>query len=174
MANELPKRKPLRLPYFDYNTPGAYFITICTHNRKNMFSRIVGAIHESPVIELTEQGKIVDKIINHLPSHLGVQIERYVIMPNHIHLIIMISCTEVFRAIHESPLRSRSVISKTVGYIKMNASKEIHLQYEHTNIWQRGFHDHVIRDQNDYEMIVKYIHENPLRWQYDCFYTEGE
>ncbi len=174
MANELPKRKPLRLPHFDYSKPGAYFITICTHNRKNMLSHIVGAFHESPAPELTGQGKIVDRIINHLPSHLGVQIDRYVIMPNHIHLIIIIFNAEHFRAIHESPLRSRSVISKTVGYIKMNASKEIHQQYENKNVWQRGFHDHVIRDQNDYEMIAKYIHENPLKWQYDCFYKEDK
>ena len=108
---ELPQRKRLRLKNFDYSTPGAYFVTVCTHNRKCTLSR-------------------------------------------------------------ESPLRGRSVISKIIGYIKMNASKEIHNRYGNETVWQRGFHDHIIRNRNDYEKISKYIYENPIIWQYDCFYTE--
>ena len=54
----------------------------------------------------------------------------------------------------------------------MNATKEIHLQCGDIPIWQRGFHDHVIRDRRDYEKIARYICENPMRWQYDCFYAE--
>jgi len=116
-GKELPQRKRLRLKNVDYSTPGAYFITICTHNRKCMLSRVVGVIHESP-------------------------------------------------------LRGRSVISKVIGYVKMNASKEIHGKYDDAVIWQRGFHDHIIRDRRDYEKIAKYIYENPIRWQYDCFFAE--
>ena len=93
-------------------------------------------------------------------------------MPNHIHLLIVIVDSEAWRAIRESPLRVRSVISKVVGYIKMNASKEIRRQYGAVKIWQRGFHDHIIRNQQDYEEIAKYIYENPLRWKCDCFYEE--
>jgi REP element-mobilizing transposase RayT len=171
---ELPKRKRLRLKNFDYSTPGAYFITICTHNRQCTLSHVVGAIHESPETELTEFGKIVDDLINHIPNHGKASIERYVIMPNHIHLIIMITDTEELRAIRESPLRGRSIISKMIGYIKMNASKEIHRRDETITVWQRGFHDHVIRDHRDYEKISKYIHENPMKWQDDCFYTEEQ
>ncbi len=117
MEDKLPKRKALRLRNYDYDTPGAYFITICTHDRRNILSNVVGAIRESP-------------------------------------------------------LRSRSIISKAVGYIKMNASKEINLRYGRETLWQRGYHDHIIRDRRDYEEISKYISENPLKWQYDCFYTE--
>ena len=172
MNNKLPQRKRLRLKYFDYSTPGAYFITICTQNRKCMLSHIVGAIHESPEVQLTEYGKIADKIINNLPEKSYVVIDRYVIMPNHIHLILVIKDSEETRAIRESPLRSRSVISKTIGYIKMNTSKEIHNKYGDVWVWQRGFHDHIIRNRNNYEKISKYIHENPLIWQYDCFYPK--
>ena len=112
-------------------------------------------------------------------------------MPNHIHLIIIITDDEELRAIRESPLRGRSVISdeelrairesplrgwsvisKVIGYVKMNASKEIHGKYDDTVIWQRGFHDHIIRDRRDYEKIAKYIYENPIRWQYDCFFAK--
>ena len=116
IENELPKRKRNRLKYFDYSRAGAYFITICTHNKECTLSHIV-------------------------------------------------------RAIHESPLRGRSIISKTVGYIKMNASKEIHDKFGDMPVWQRSFHDHVIRDRRDYEKIAKYINKNPLKWQHDCFYT---
>ena len=169
---ELPQRKRLRLKNFDYSTPGAYFVTVCTHNRKCMLSRVVGAIHESPEIQLTEYGKIVDRLINTIPRQSLATIDRYVIMPNHIHLVIMITDSDELRAIRESPLRGRSVISKIIGYIKMNASKEIHNRYGNEMVWQRGFHDHIIRNRNDYEKISKYIYENPIIWQYDCFYTE--
>ena len=169
---ELPQRKRLRLKNFDYSMPGAYFITICTHNRKCTLSRVVGAIHESPEMKLTDYGKIIDEIIQNIPARYKANIDTYVIMPNHIHLIIIITDDEELRAIHESPLRGRSIIPKVIGYIKMNASKEIHCQHGNTTIWQRGFHDHIIRDRRDYEKIAKYIYENPLSWQSDCFYTE--
>ena len=135
-------------------------------------SRVVGAIHESPEIQLTEYGKIVDRLINTIPQQSLATIDRYVIMPNHIHFVIMITDSDELRAIRESPLRGRSIISKIIGYIKMNASKEIHNRYGNVTVWQRGFHDHIIRNRNDYEKISKYICENPIVWQYDCFYTE--
>lgn len=75
-------------------------------------------------------------------------------------------------AIHESPLQSRSVVSKVVGYIKMNSSKEIHKHFGDITVWQRGFHDHIIRNKNDYDKIAKYISENPLRWELDCFFNQ--
>ena len=157
---ELPQRKRLRLKKFDYSTPGAYFVTVCTHNRKCTLSRVVGAIHESPEIQLTEYGKIVDRLINTIPQQSLATIDRYVIMPNHIHLVIMITDSDELRAIRESPLRGRSIISKTIGYIKMNASKEIHNRDGNEMVWQRGFHDHIIRNRNDYEKISKYIYGN--------------
>ena len=171
MENEFPKRKRLRLEYFDYSTPAAYFITICTRNRKNILSNVVGAIHESPEIKLTDYGMISERAINNLPAHLGVLIDQYIIMPNHIHLIVVVLDNEATRAIHESPLR-RSAVSKAIGYIKMNISKEIHKQYGVTEIWQRGFHDHIIRDKKDYEKISKYIYDNPYNWKTDSLYNE--
>ncbi|MBQ5362300.1 MAG: hypothetical protein IIU63_03040 [Clostridia bacterium] len=221
MEERLPVRKRLRKLHFDYNTPGAYFITICTHHKKCTLSRIVGAIQESPAetdsrnvvgaihespaetdlrnivgaihespaenvalhvvgatqdspLQLTEYGKIITGVISHIPDNYSAFVDSYVIMPNHIHLIIVITDTMDARAIRESPLRGRSVISKMVGYIKMNASKEIHKRFGDSTIWQRGFHDHIIRNREDYEQIAKYIYENPIRWQYDCFYTADD
>ena len=170
LRNAFPKRKNPRLKHFDYNTPCAYFITFCTCHRKNTLSRIVGAIHESPVIQLSAYGKIADKVIRNIPPHLQVRIEYFVIMPNHIHLVVTIPDCDTVRAIRESPLRGRSIISKTVGYIKMNISKEIHQRFGDATVWQRGFHDHIIRNEQHYLQIATYVQENPLRWQQDCFY----
>ena len=170
--NALPKRKRLRLQDYDYSTPGAYFLTICTYNRKCTLSHVVGAIHESPETKLTQYGEIVDSIINSIPTRFKATVDSYVIMPNHIHLIIIITDDEELRAIRESPLHGRSVMSKLIGYIKMNASKKIHKEYGFVNIWQRGYHDHIIRDVRDFEKIAQYISENPLKWQLDCFYTK--
>ena len=171
MPREFPKRKTLRLRQFDYNTPRAYFITLCTHNKRNILGHVVGALHEAPEIQLTDYGFIVDAIIRATPARFNITIDRYVIMPNHVHLIVTVNPNFSPRAIRESPLQ-RSVISKTIGYIKMNASKKIHEHSGESAVWQRGFHDHIIRDERDYLKIAKYIEENPTRWQLDCFYTK--
>ena len=169
---ELPKRKPTRLKGYDYSQNGAYFITICTHNRKCLFSNIVGAIHELPENKLTPYGKIVKQIIEILPDRFNVSIPKYVIMPNHIHLIIEIYNGDEKRAIRESPLQyHRSVIDKMVGFLKMNVSKKIHNEHS-DKIWQRSYHDHIIRGEKDYQKIWEYIDTNSLKWGSDCFYND--
>ncbi len=100
---ELPKRKSTRLKNYDYSSEGAYFITICTQSHKKIFSNIVGAIHESPENKLNHYGKILDFYIQELNARFDLRIDKYIIMPNHIHLIAVIENNE--RAIRESPLR---------------------------------------------------------------------
>ena len=73
------------------------------------------------------------------------------------------------RAIRESPLR-RSIVSKAVGYLKMNSSKQIKEMYHISDIWQRNYHDHIIRNETEYLKIWQYIYENPYRWLEDCYY----
>ena len=172
MESKLSVRKPLRMSHYDYNTPGAYFLTFCTHNRKHFLSRIVGVIHESTELRLTTYGKIVESVIQTIPAHLHVTIDRYVIMPNHVHLIAVITEEDVLWEIRESPLRSRSIISKLIGYIKMNASKAIRQHDGDVAVWQRGYYDHVIRNQEDYVALAEYIATNPLRWELDKLYAE--
>ncbi|MBR5218774.1 MAG: transposase [Clostridia bacterium] len=168
---DLPKRKLPRLNGYDYSAPGAYFITICTHNKKHLFSDIVGAIHESPENRLSPYGKLVEKLIGQLPARFDFIIPKYVIMPNHIHLIIEIKNDITTRAIRESPLQHhRSVIDKAVGFLKMNVSKAMRPTYA-DKIWQRSYHDHIIRGGADYRKIWEYIDTNPLKWEKDCFYN---
>ena len=125
-----PKRKPLRLPDYDYSALGAYFVTICTHDRRCILSDItVGALHEAPAVsvKLTQLGQIVDEAIQSLPErYSNLTVDQYVVMPNHIHLLLRM---EADRALREAPLRqagTRFLLAKVVGYLKMNCSKRIH------------------------------------------------
>ena len=169
MDQGFPKRKNIRLQEYDYNSAGACFVTFCTHRRRQCLCRIVGATHESPVVELTAYGQILENFLRHIPARYSCRIDKYVIMPNHVHLLISVSGDA--RAIRESPLQRNSDISKMIGYIKMNTSKQIHEQFETSAIWQRGFYDHVIRNQSDYDDAYRYIENNPLQWELDELYT---
>ena len=170
MDNDFPKRKRLRLQNFDYNTPRAYFITICTKDRKCSLSRVVGGdVLDAPKnVELLPFGKIADKFINQLRDFYDIiNIDRYVIMPNHIHIILRVFEDGASRTSPPTK-KQHTIVSRFVSTFKRFSNKECG-----DNVWQRGFHDHVIRDKNDYDTINKYIYENPLKWQDDCFYTEN-
>ena len=163
MENELQKRKRNRLENYDYSSCGAYFLTICTSERRNYFWDNVGAAIGRPQdIVLSQYGKIVDEAINNIPKIYPVlKIERYVIMPDHIHLLLVVYADEYGRPM-VAPTMSR-VVQQLKGYITKSIGH---------SIWQKLFIDHVIRDREDYEAHVKYIYENPIHWQYDHLLTE--
>ena len=173
---DLPRRKPLRLPDYDYSTPGAYFVTICTEEKRCIISRIrVGAIHESPaaLVSLTREGRCVERVITALPERYPeLQLDHYVIMPNHVHLLLQIKAE---RAIRESPLQSdgkRSRLDKAIGYLKMNSSKLVHSFQPELKLWQRSYHEHVVRNEVDYLKIWNYIDSNPGKWTEDRYWAE--
>ena len=162
-----PRRKTNRLRDFDYSTPGAYFITICTKDRSCILGKVVGGgALDTPVTQLTEVGLIVQRYIlsgNHIS---GITVEKFVVMPNHIHLLLLIEDTadgEVQRRL--SPANGR--IPHFVSTLKRFCHRDIG-----EDIFQRSYHDHVIRGEKDYRKIWEYIDSNPARWQEDCFYTE--
>ena len=157
----LPKRKPTRLKGYDYSTPGAYFITICTKERKELLSEIIVGddAHIVPKNILSKIGFICDKYINNINIRYdSIAVDKYVIMPNHIHLIIFLHGT--MRA--SSPTNIENIIRS----FKIMATKEIG-----KSIWQRSYHDHIIRGEKDYQKIWEYIDTNVIRWEKDCFYN---
>ena len=156
-----PRRKPNRLKTFDYSSPGAYFITICTEDRRNLFWKNVGASIARPqAVALSEIGSVVDTAIKNIPCiYPAISVDHYVIMPNHVHLLLQI-CTDDCGQRIPAP-----TVSKIVQQMKGYVSKQIG-----HSIWQKLFHDHVIRDRADYEKIWDYIEHNPIRWLDDCFY----
>ncbi len=157
-------RKSVRLSGYDYSQPGAYFVTVCTAEKQCILSSIsVGAIHESPCVKLTDMGLVVEEKILLLPGRYPrISVDRYVIMPNHIHLLLTFAEDG---AIHESPLRA--LLPTAVGFMKMNASKDIHRFAPAARLWQRGYYEHIIRGKEDYAARWRYIDENPARWADD-------
>ncbi|MBE6592598.1 MAG: hypothetical protein E7642_01235 [Ruminococcaceae bacterium] len=167
---EFAKRKTPRLQGFDYNSTGAYFITICTQNRRCILSHIVGTgVPDCPQIELTRYGEIADKYIKQLNSFYDhISIESYVIMPNHIHILLFIKQSGQSRTpVPTNADRANSAFSQFISTFKRFCNKEYG-----KNIWQTRVNDHIIRGREDYEEHLRYIYENPKRWLYDELYTE--
>ncbi|MBQ7300769.1 MAG: transposase [Clostridia bacterium] len=165
----LPNRKSPRLQGYDYNQDGAYFITICSDQRRLLFSDITGAPPNDVSVNLTAYGDIAKKYIQLLPQKYDIILHAYVIMPNHIHLLFLM--THQITG-NRTPLETRSYLDKMIGYLKMNISKEIHQINSHEKVWQRSYHDSIIRSEKKYLHIWNYIQNNPMVWQYDCFYSE--
>ena len=168
---DLPKRKPTRLPYFDYSQGGAYFLTLCMQDRKKILSTVertekpVGDdAHGVPKIRLTRIGKIVEKYILSTNNVKGVSVGDFVIMPNHIHLILFIDEDGTPRA--SSPTRQTSVISNCISTLKRLVNKEVG-----ENIFQRSFYDRIIRNNGEYMEICNYIALNPENWENDELYN---
>ena len=165
---ELLKRKPTRLKNFDYNTMGAYFVTMCIENRRRILSRVVGVdvLGDPQNVELLPYGIVADKYIKQMDEfYANTTVDRYVIMPNHIHVLLFVIDDGAPRT--SPPTKQTSTVSHFVSTFKRFCNKEYG-----ENIWQRGFFDHIIRNREDYENHVKYIYENPARWYYDELYTE--
>ena len=172
--SDLPKRKDLRLKNYDYSECGAYFVTICTKNKEKFLwsgELDVQNFNWEPVGEhcvlpqglpLSQIGIVVEQNLNKWnDTYENVYLSSYVIMPNHLHVMIVILPDE------GGSTQCSPTVSRMVKLFKEAVTKQIGQK-----IWQLSFHDHIIRDKRDYEEISKYIHENPLKWQFDKFYCE--
>ena len=157
--NTLPHRKKNRLSDDLYRMPGAYFITICTQDRKNLFwsDSFLESFQDIP---LTDLGHIAEKEILSIAEGYGsmVRVEKYVVMPNHVHMLLIMESSEE----HACP-----DIRFAVRLFKRSVSQQAGI-----SIWQKGFHDHIIRNDREYQEIWKYIDENPIKWQLDKYYSD--
>lgn len=162
---EHPQRKPNRLKEHDYSSPGAYFITICTKDRKNLFWENAGASIARPQdVELSTQGRIVGDAIRNITKHYpAVSVDHYAVMPNHVHLLLQIHADSKGQAARTPAISI--VIQQMKGYVTKQLGD---------SVWQKPFHDHVVRGEKDYLKIWEYIENNPIRWVDDCFYTQDD
>ena len=162
------ERKPNRLQEYNYNQDGAYFITICTKDRRKVLSTIVG---DDAHIVPKRYGEILEKYIKNVP-----EIEKYIIMPDHVHMIIRLQGGAMWASpptkndqvvgLHvDAYMRSQNKIASIVRSLKILTTKEIG-----ESIFQRSYYDHVIRNQQDYNTVWEYIENNPLKWKLmqDC------
>jgi putative transposase len=170
-------RRFIRLKGYDYSQAGAYYITIVTWHREFLFGEIV-----NKVMKLNQRGKIADECWQSIPEHFpNVQLGAYVIIPNHMHGIIIINdmhenriatnSSQSVGARHASPLRPRGVPSGSLGTIigsfKSAVTKQIGRELNETGIWQRNYYEHVIRSDRDLQNKTDYIEANPLLWDED-------
>ena len=152
----LPKRKSIRLKGYDYSSVGSYHITICTKDKEKLFWNTVGATSGRPQNDyvLSEYGEIVEQEIQKIENiYDAVKVDKYVVMPNHIHMLISIVSDEFGRP------KVAPTISRIVQQFKGSVSKQTGF-----SIWQKGYIDHIIRGQADYDETWQYIDENPLKW----------
>lgn len=154
---ELPNRRKVRLKDFDYSTQNYYFVTICTDSRKLLFGN---------PNELNFYRKIAENELINIQSHFkDVKIDKYVIMPNHIHALIVIGCNAKTERSRPFP-----TLSTVIGLYKSSVSKQIH-KTNNTPVWQKSFYDRIVRNYKEYQSLWQYIDENPLKWTSDKFYT---
>lgn len=162
---ELPVRKNIRLKGYHYSSAGCYFITICSHQRIDLFGEImVGQGLCS--CRLSNIGEIIDREIRQLPLRYShIEIVNYVVMPNHLHVLLAI---EEGRQ-EQSPCPT---VGDIVCALKSITTKKANQQddTQGRKIWQSRFHDHIIRNEAEYNKIYKYINENPMRWIEDTYY----
>ena len=159
MEQERPKRKPTRLKDFDYRANGVYFITICTKDKEKLLGNVVvgEGLCALPQVELSIIGREVEKSIAHIGDDSPeISVDHYVVMPNHIHMLLRITSEGNFG--HDS-------ISEIVGRMKSYTTH----QYGKP-LWQRSFHDHIVRNERSYRALWNYIDGNPAKWSEDCFY----
>jgi len=166
---EIHHRQSNRLRGWDYTTPGAYFVTICTCGREPLFE-------DAAYREIAENAW---RAIPTYPHAAAIALDEYVVMPDHVHGILLIddggAVEEDGRCTRDERLRAGSV-GAIVGNFKSLVARRINSLRgtPGERVWQRGYHDHIIRNDREMDAIREYIRENPARWAATCHAPDGE
>ena len=155
-----PVRKANRLESYDYSQPGFYFVTVCTDERKSILGHVTkNDVSQQSSVVLSHAGIVTEEAICVIPSiYPGVKVEKYVIMPNHFHMILSFSETG-------QPLPNLSqIVQQTKRRVSVALGKRI---------WQSHYYDRVIRGETDFQAVWTYIDNNPTKWSMDKYYNEG-
>ena len=179
-------RRSIRMKGYDYTQAGAYFVTIVAYQRECLFGEIVdGETPKGGAVVLNDFGRIVEKWWNQIPVHFpSVEIWTFVIMPNHIHGIIVItddgrgavSAPDVGNEIEHAgggtpPLRAhKPTLGQIVAYLKYQSTKEMNAMDGTgtiTKFWQRNYFERIIRNDREMDRIYRHIESNPIQWADD-------
>jgi len=149
-----PRRRSLRLPAYEYSQAGAYFITVCTQGRVTLFGEVIGCD-----VQLNEMGMIVQQAWDDLPTHYqGIDLDAFIVMPNHVHGVIVLA---------DEPA-TRHAIPEIVRGFKTFSDRRVNERADRRGgLWQRGYYEHVIRNEEALNRIRNYIADNPARWAED-------
>ena len=173
---EGPKRNHIRLKNYDYSQAGMYFVTVCTKTRQNILSKIIPvgdgfaeAVGRDDLgaprvqVVLTPIGGIAQKYLDSISkAYPWVTVEHGVIMPNHVHVLLNFHDTEERRAGSSRPTQ---LLPRIIAAWKRFTNQEAG-----QSLWQTGYHDHIIRDGNDFLSHWTYIDQNPARWAEDEYF----
>jgi len=186
---EKTQRSSLRIQGYDYSQPGAYFVTILVNKRRSILGEV-----EAGYIKLSSIGEIVLSSWLEIPDHFpNVELGAFMIMPNHMHGIILINeSSDEVRATqspsslwgasplpgltNESPRGPKpGSLGAIIGSFKSAVSKRYHLMTNNQNVtlWHRNYYEHIIRDEKDLQTITDYILTNPQNWQEDEEFTQA-
>jgi putative transposase len=162
------KRKSNRLKDFNYSSSAWYFVTICVKDRKSWFGK-----EKNGKIELNNFGKLIKKIWLDIPVYYSnVEIDEFVIMPNHIHGILFINGEE--RESLKNDESRYGQLSKIIKSLKEAFTKAIKTEFKETDFkWQRSYYDHIIRNEKSLNKIRQYIRLNPVKWHDDKENSKG-
>ena len=176
-GSSFPKRRSIRLPAYDYRQSGVYFVTICAYEKLCLFGQIWDG-----TMMLNDLGATVIECWNRIPLvQNNIVLNSYVVMPNHIHGIIIIKnrypTDNASRTEQRADDSASRLVSGSLGTIIGQFKRAVTLRGkclsqppEHP-IWQRNYYEHIIRNEDSPNDIRKYIVENPARWFEDSLYT---
>ena len=159
---ELPKRKPNRLANWDYSQTGVYFITINAKDNAAIFGHVVrDGVLDVPQVQLSDIGQAVhDRILEMDAVYPHISVLNFCVMPNHLHLLLAVES-----GTSGTPSRTNEAVPAFVSTLKRYVNRAFHAQ-----LWHRSYHDHVIRNETDYQRIWTYIDTNPHKWTDDIYY----
>ena len=153
-----PQRKRIRLPEFDYSSRGAYYLTVCVKDRRPVLSQIYKSPTGEAMVRLLSRGLSVERTILRIPkAYPDVTLYSYIIMPDHVHLVLGIGCNDSAQeALTQKSATNISTIMKSLKRITNHEIGE--------DLWQPRYHDHVIRSEQDLITKIQYVETNPLRY----------
>ncbi len=158
MDMNLPNRKPNRLKEYDYGEVGCYFITICTQNRQHIFK--IENMFVGNDLCVVPQNQIIRKWLMETQNKYQIKIDNFVIMPDHIHLLITISERHIGRSLQDAIRFFKTMTTNEyIRNVKIGT-----LPAFHKKLWQKSYYDHIIRNQQDYDETWEYIENNPIKW----------
>ncbi|MFC1725472.1 transposase [candidate division KSB1 bacterium] len=167
MEKELKKRKLNRLKGYDYSMPGLYYITFCTFKNIEWFGKVIDG-----QMNLNDYGDVAKSFWMEIPKiHRNLKLDEVIIMPNHIHGILIINDETVGTehcSVQKETSINYSLLSKIVKSYKEKVSKTLKRKFKLYDFkWQRSFYDHIIRNEKSLNEIRKYIVNNPAKWEDD-------
>ena len=157
--------KATRLATWNYSEEGCYHVVFCTHERAHILGEVLHerAADGSALVAHTNGGRACCGIIEQIPDlYPNASVDVYVVMPNHVHMLCAIQTTE--------GEGQRSLLARIVGFVKSHTTMAMRKTGFTGDVWQRGYYDHIVRDERDYLRIYEYIQNNPAKWAEDRFY----